>query len=237
MQLMRKAMYYHLTTETAWKRIQTQGIQPRIGIRSAMNKETKPCIYLCNQKDVAIWKFLMNLPVVLQIQTQNIQIEQEFQYDMYAEYITTTSIPPEACQRVEVKELSISQQEEITIHLLYTLSETLTTLAIYYERYQGQTELLQHLLTKLKCLGYMLSNIPWQHLNLSHIQTQILEYADSGEYTFCDTYKNTDKRLWNQLHEYPETNPTTCQIYHQFLQNMQTIPDELKYLPTGGWTG
>ena len=41
--------YYHLTTRPAKNQILTNGLLPKVGVRSRQNRETQAAVYLCDE--------------------------------------------------------------------------------------------------------------------------------------------------------------------------------------------
>lgn len=228
--------YYHLTTEKNLNSILKQGILPKIGERSALNMEKKPSIYLCNYHDLPIWSFLLGLPITIQIPKESVTIDNTFEYQIQTEYITYKPISQKGLSTIKTPKLDKTMQNEIVTHLCMALSTTLTRLAIFYERYQNDTELLNHILQSLNCVGYMISQVPWNDIDCQNLQNELKKSAESGEYIFTDTYKDTNKRLWEQVLFYPESDQKICKSYQQFIQNIASMPTKIKFLSTGGWT-
>ena len=89
--------YYHLTTQFAKNRILTNGLLPKIGVRSRQTGETQTAVHLCDETSLPYWRAILRLPVLFQIDERALNNHHAIlNYGLYSEYIAYDPIPPEA---------------------------------------------------------------------------------------------------------------------------------------------
>lgn len=226
---------YHITTKAALPGIMHMGLQPLIGKNAKAVNETKPGIYLCAYKDIPYWSILLDREAVFQVDIpKNFK---KFAYWEYDEYITEQPIAFENMKRVYPPKPTVEHMKKLCMSYLVSISDICKYTASYY-RYKNRQNnpynkqsLLQQYTAILTCLP----KIDYSISDASEIREYLKEFGESGEYTFCDRYLKTDKKLYQQLIEYPQDELTESrkQLYDYIIENLNVCLD----MNTGSWTG
>ena len=93
------AKYYHLTTKDKVKNILKKGLKPSIGEKSKIAGETEPAIYLSDKDSIAYWAIILGYDTILEV---DCEVDRDFNYGLYKEYLSYNSIPPERISKSSV---------------------------------------------------------------------------------------------------------------------------------------
>lgn len=226
---------YHITSNPDITKL-----TPTIGKNASLVGETEPLVYLCDEQSIPYWMILLDSHYIFKIDMSNINTAKQYlskvEYTLYSEYIYTKEIQSDAITYIG----NIKKPEKIYMQkLCMGYIETLNKICILYAKYY--THHSKNKLYENDCCQLSKSTVAvLPHLDFSVIKTDDLiaklkNIGEDGEYTFCDTYMNTGRRLWKQLIYYPEDD---LLIYRkkifEFI-NMQLI--NCHDTNTGGWTG
>lgn len=201
--------YYHLTSVENAARILKTGLKPTIGPNSKMVCEDKKAIYLCHRKDIPYWKILLGKDIVLKVTVDDDSDFDKYEYSNYNEWVTFKSIPAKVISKVELK-ISDAQivkaMTSISIMSLYKLSRMCEACARYYSLSEKDDEYAQDLRERILYNGIMvkatMKNIDSSIVSKYAIRRHLKFMSNTGMFTFCDTYKLEDKRLWEKLIEF-----------------------------------
>ena len=200
------AKYYHLTTKDKVKNILKKGLKPSIGEKSKIAGETEPAIYLSDKDSIAYWAIILGYDTILEV---DCEVDRDFNYGLYKEYLSYNSIPPERISKSSVYvshlEYYIAMQK-ICINYLSDISLYCSNCAYYYGRPQYNTkELHDRINHQAKALLFVVNNLNYPLvLTKENIINEIQNLGESGAYTICDVYCNSGKRLYQMLIEYPD---------------------------------
>ena len=198
------AKYYHLTTKDKVKNILKKGLKPSVGTRSQLAGEPDPAIYLSDIDSIGCWQIILNTDTILEV---DCEIDKEFNYGSYKEYVTYNAISPERISKssmyVSYLDYYIAMQRLCTSYLS-TISLYCSDCAHYYNG-EKQTELHNRIDGLGKALLYVLNNLNYSlALTKENIINEIQNLGESGAFTICDMYCNSGKRLYQMLIEYPD---------------------------------
>lgn len=223
-----------------------------IGSRSKIVKENMPAIYLSDRISLPYWRMILNLPVLLRIDTSKLTSAQKnsinkYSYYSYNEYIMPAAIPPEAIVKSEINDkLSVPKTKKYLLSLIDNISDLCIDFAKYhlyktnkkaYLFLEEQTdecanEYLNDSIIHIHSLQYMFPHLNWSVLSQKELYQHLYDMGNSGEYTMCDTYEYDHPkitRLWELLNESPYATKETKWLYHWIESNWKP------YILTGGW--
>lgn len=226
--------FYHITDKQALPSIMEKGLIPQIGENSKIVQESEPCIFLCDNKSIPYWKAILGKKVVLQITGLDIGTMEGYPYHDYNEFIWKETIPPERIKRIHTIKTPVEIMRSLCTDYLWNISNMTRNFAMFYmyhEEFEQEEELLRMIKTQLK----VIKNLDFSVLTTDETKDILINMGNEGEYTFLDTYLDTNERLWSQLIRYPEDSTTK---YRQELYDFITLTfTPLLYVNTGGWTG
>lgn len=249
---MSKALY-HLTDKKNLDSILSNGLIPQIGPTSKLMGEERNTVFLCEEKDIGKWRIILDKNVLLRIDGIDESGLTKTSYSEYDEYAYDRPILP-ANIRLESDcvEIKNSDMKVLCSSYLITMSVFATICAEFEEQLQKHNchnfseEERDAVLEKNgvmpvetlvylgKSLTVVLPRLDYRTADMTEWSNVLKEYGSMGEYSFCDTYKKTGKRLWQMLNEYdisPECNQQFRTIY-KFIAD--TFPFAYS-LNTGGW--
>lgn len=245
---MKTKYLYHVTTREHAKEILKKGLIPKIGPNSKLVKESEPTVYLCERKDVPYWRMMLSRPTVLAVDmniirqldiTDNV-IHHE--YKRYSEYRITAHIKPEFIKRTHISHDRDEQiNRELCLSYLIDISDICKRCAEYYTyQYDYDDDYdydicspYDNLKIQMNAMLTVLKTINYQAVCSEDIRNALQDFGESGEYTFCDTYNHTDKKLYQKLIEYPndDLRPLRHELYDYIKNNLSCCLD----MNTGGW--
>jgi len=234
--------YYHLTTEAHLKDMLEQGLKCDIGDNSKKVNETEPMIYLCRRKDLPYWEILLGKTIIIQINEAGVSDAEEYDYDDYSEAVCKKDISLEHIKRVYISYDKTKAMRDLCISYLYSISRITEVAArvnteSYIEKYcKTDFKEMKECLSQLLDAFFAVSRrLDYASVGKAAVRAELKEAGEECAYTFCDTYLDTGRRLWEQLIHYPENEFTP-----RFKQLHAYIAKTLKgcgKVNTGGWTG
>lgn len=232
---MQPKYYYHLTTKDKLPEILKNGLKPQIGENAAIAGEEKPAIYLCRLKDLPYWKIILDRIIVLKVKDITVTMDDIYDYSMYSEYVYDKTIPVKSIARIYTPKPTLGQMQKLCIDYIYNLSKTTIAIARFYNNHVNNSEIRQIINKRLDCTLNVLANLDYATLDTENIRNELKEMGKSGDYTFLDTYMNTDKKLYQMLIEYPEDDLTEKRqaLYNYIIKTFDKCLD----VYTGGFTG
>lgn len=233
---MKETQYlYHLTTKNELSSIMKNGLEPRIGANSKIVQEKTPRIYLSDKNSIPFWSVLLNKKLILRINIRGLNINDEYNYTKYKEFIYEHKITPD---RITICDnppsVTTQHMQELCKSYMHIISYCTTACADYY--------------TRPKWLGYSEEDMDWELENLIQILPR-LNFKSLSEYdikqelihmgqeqcmiTFVDTYFNTERRMYEQLIYYP--NDKLTHKRQQLYNMIKSIFHNCLNVETGGY--
>lgn len=237
--------YYHLTSEENLDSILKEGLKCMVGENSTIVGDKEKVIYLSDYNYLDYWSILLDRNIILEIDSEGIDINNidEYSYGMYKEIIYSKDIQPQYITIANNIVIDNSKAMRVLCtSFIYYINRLVSSIAkIFTSSYANKrynSEDLQkekHLISKnIKSVLCILNRLDYSVLPSDEIKSILRQFGDDGEYTFCDTYMNTDKRLWEQLLFYDAGDLSEdFRKLHDCIKN--TFKDCL-YTHTGGWT-
>ena len=224
---------YHITEKKNVEKILNEGLIPKIGPRSE-GIEPEPLICLTEEKYIPIWKILLGIrsPKILRVSICP-SISHRTAYADYEEYTVSESVSPTVIEPVDVHISRQTRREAMRTLCkshIYTFSALCTEYAWFYA--PGKKDPCDHSEAWLKSECDILERLDYSVLSTEEKRTLLKDLGESGEYTFLDTYKNTDKKLY-QLSMYDD--PCTYNIRLKFEKLISDAFNDCLDLNTGGW--
>lgn len=227
-------IYYHLTTEENAKRILKEGLK--------INNEEEG-IFLCKKHDIPYWMIVLNLSAILEIRgLEECNIEEYDNYIEYQEYVYKKDIEPDKISRRTMRPRKKKAMEYLCYQYLNSLSAFTVDCAVYYfyaddpdiEGYDGE-ERLEDLKCYADALLAVLPNLNYSLLSKDDIKQYLKQLGNSGEYTICDSYEPTGRKLYVQLIHYPEDE--VSEKRRKIYEYIKTTFKGCLSINTGGWCG
>ena len=228
---------YHITSEKYVDDIMKVGLIPKLGYNSKLVDEEKPLIYLCNREDLPYWIILTGNTTVLKVDLRGINTENSYHYYKYSEYMIEESIGLDNIKEVFTQEPELEHMKELCLSFLKDISYSCLVIAKYYTAKEKNITICDERRPNgvLRGLLACLNRIDYGVLSEDEIVNYLKDYGGQGEYTFCDEYINTGRKLYEQLIYYPEDEYTKQRKQlNEFITNHFAY---CKNLYTGGWTG
>lgn len=230
---------YHTTKQKHIKSILQNGLIPNFKPDNSQSiEDDRKGIFLCPKESIPYWLIILEHDALLSVTIPDDAYTDSFSYTYYEEQIYNDVILPEHIKIEPLPEQSELKQANETLcdSAINALSNITSHCARFYDNMANDLKYheayMESRTSMIRATG--------EKINFAIIsdetKTKILrELGDSGEYTFCDTYKNTPIRLWEQLSDYPKDSTYEKRIY---IQNF--IKKHFKnvlFTNTGGYTG
>lgn len=230
---MNNTTLYHLTTKYKLPSIMQNGLIPGIGSNSKKVLEEVQGVYLCTKKDVKYWQILLECDMLIEITGIDLQTCEERRYSLYNEYIYKSSIEPSCLQVIKLPKISIDAMKELCFSYMQTISMATVFAARYYNSNNTKAiTMLDGIITDILAVA---KRLDYKVLTDEEKSKWLIDYGNDGEYTFLDTYMNTETKLFQQLARYPKDSLSEKRIkLYNYINN--TFKAQL-HLNTGGWTG
>ena len=192
--------YYHVTKEEKLKSIFETGLVPQIGENSKDIGETEEAIYLCSEKDIPYWTILLGSTVVLEVTLeQEINEDAKLQYSHYNEWKYYSVIPPENLKRVSLPTEDRIKDALLCLQWSYTLilcdDIMYVSKGYHHEHFMFEDDVYY----TLHCTIEVMKKLKYTELSAETKRSWLQDYGDDGAYTFCDTYCDTDLRMYQFL--------------------------------------
>ena len=244
---------YHITNKEAAADILKNGLKPEIGANSAKIGEERPGIYLSNKKSLLYWIILLQGDTVLEIDTTGIKdiFTDNNTYGLnedYSEFITETEIPADRIKKVR---MPVDKDQKIMrrlcflylIDVSYFVANSIVRTYAHQEIYpEVENNILDdedkdYINKTIDILLTYMSHLDYKSLtndDKKEIRRWLVNEGKSGEYTLCDEYFDTGKRLWQQIVEFEkdETYDNRVRLY-KFIKKNFTFCHKTN---TGGFT-
>lgn len=229
---MKDIYLYHLCDNEDLENILKEGLVPKKGPNSRLCYEPNFSIYLCDYKSIPYWSILLDKERILKVDKISHNSLERYKYSGYNEYLYHKKIEP---SKIRVFEKQIDKKEamhELCINYLYQISDITCNIARFYNNFSDFESILA---PDLKRINTILNRLDYSVCSDEEIKKILIQDGEEGEYTFADTYLDTDKRLWSQLIEYPEDGLSELRKeLYDFIK--RTFSDDVLYCDTGGWT-
>lgn len=236
---------YHLTKSSNIDGILKNGLMPKIGENSKSVSEEEDTVYLCDKDSILYWKILLGADAIIEVEMEELpgdsQRYRTHDGSSYIEYMHYETIHSANLKIVhdDISDIDVQVvMEQLCVQYLHTLSVYATKCARYYNgkfSEKDKVDYHDYLLHWCNVLRTCLPRLDYASVDKSVLRNELKRAGENGEYTICDTYFTTGKRLWNQLIEYPEDDLSE---HHQWIyvfikDNLQGCLD----VDTGGWCG
>jgi hypothetical protein len=211
------------------------GIEPRIGYRSK-GLEDEPVICLTEKDYIPYWRILLGLKSMAVIKLDCVPDDfNEINYTEYKEVRTKKLITPEHIELVTIKSDRTARRKAmktLCLNRINVLSWLCQNCARLYtdgvQKTMSHREVEEFMINEYR----ILKRLDFSVLTLEEKRNYLKEYGESGEFTFLDTYWDTDKKLY-QLSMYND--PYTYEIRHKLEDLITCIFDGCLDMCTGGW--
>lgn len=226
-------MLYHLTDEASLKNILRNGLEPRLGDNSRFIRDDRKGVFLCDLDSIPYWEILLDRHVILAVDEEP-DIEDEIVYSGYREYYMRGVIPPEKISVIN-NNISDADRREAMRALCsgHLISMSVFTLdcARFYNNNSSLSE--YDIWLQGEALSAVLTRLDYNCAGQEEWRDYLKIYGEQGEYTFCDEYCRTGKRLWQQLIGYDEDVTARCrEKIHNFIESKFPFAENLY---TGGF--
>ena len=236
---------YHLTDKENIEDILQYGLQPQIGKRSELAKETNACIYLADAKNIPYWAAILNKQHILRIDIPNDTFDtiEFFDYYTYSEYMCSIPIPPEWIRESNIKlELSVNNYTKLLLSYIDIISDICADFAKYTvsrdTKAEYSNDLLEGIEQTISVLKFTLPHFDFDKLSAKKLEKHIDKMNKRGEFTLCDSFdygKINNKghlRLYELLGDTEFATKNTKWLYEWL---SRTFKKGL-YIEAGGWT-
>lgn len=231
---------YHITDRRNIPSILKNGLTPRIGNRS-MQLENEPIVCLTERQYLPFWKILLSLshPAVLKVTIDPNEFDDtvrcEQNYFLYKEIRIKTNIPPECIQKATVRiphtEMT-DTMKKLCKSYLYEISAICIDCAREYTEHVKTYLSKQDMIFYLESLYKICSRLDYSVMTTDEKRAALIEIGESGEFTFLDTYQQTDKKLY-QLTMFKD--PYTYCIRRRLEEWIADTFHDCLDITTGGW--
>lgn len=244
--------FYHLTTTEALPEILKNGLKPMLGERSKLVGDTEEMICLCEYHDIAYWRIILGLDIVLQIDATKVDLtdKDRHDYSYYSELICKHEIPADA---IKIYKQNIKVKKAPMMDLAESYMSNISHLCVLAARYYTykDTDMCPNYLThdymenSFKSLLTTLKNIDFSVVTNKEKRQRLRELGD-GNYSFVDRYEydhsynpnekqKVRPRLYTMLMKYEKDDLYEYRhdIFKLITQNFKGCLD----VNTGGWTG
>lgn len=200
---------YHVTTRKNFYKILKSGaILPLKGDNSNFNSEKEPAIYLCEFKDIWIWKIILGADMVLQIKNMNkstLKSNKYFTIDdlEYKEHMSYVPIYIENLEQVIISyddEDIDKNMDKLTRMSIIELNKDMDRIVRYSQDYSNiilQNKIKHNLRCHLRI--YDKVDPEWISKNYEKVFTLLRRIANCGYDTFLDNIGNTGLKLYKIL--------------------------------------
>lgn len=239
--------YYHLTTRPAKNQILTNGLLPKVGVRSRQNREMQAAVYLCDETSLPYWRAILRLPILFQVDEHALNNHHAvLDYSLYSEYRAYDPIPPEALTLVNDDTFGQpTKKDRASLYTSYLCSLSDMLVHLFYlceHRRMGEQE--PNFKQTIKELRFAISNtltILEQFNDADQDPEQIRnlfqQWGDDGITTMFDTYNNTPERIYEHIANYPPSLfPNSKSLRRRIPVFFQTHLKPYLDINTGGWT-
>lgn len=233
-------MLYHVTRAENVESILKYGLKAQIGENSQSVLEEHSAVFLCDEASIPYWHIILGADAVIKVDVDS-RLCEEFQYSLYKEFICPNDISADNIELcIGYSCADKEAMRNLCASFVYTLGSLMVRIARYYDNpdvWDGNSEEASQQRKFLKgdicSLLTVFKRLDYSVCDMNDICSELVEAGESGEYTFADTYKNSDKRLWEMLDQYP------CDEMEEDRKNLKNLISsslsECLYVETGGW--
>lgn len=223
---------YHLTYSKNAESIVKEGLIPRIGENGRSAGERRKRIFLCEKKDIPYWQILLGAEAAVSVNAKDMYLL-TWDYSLFREYICCEAIPPERiCSVTPLGKPERKKMEDLCLYCLELLSSACLSAAKYYEK--GSCLPKEPLQRQLEQVADMLKKLDFTSVTLLRLKKKIYDIGKKG-CPFCAYYKNTERRMWEQLAYYPRDDLTYLRM--QIYMSISSFLDRSPRIMEGVWRG
>lgn len=226
--------FYHVTKTENVDSILMHGLIPQIGENSKSVNEKDDVVYLCDKDSIPYWKILLDANVLIAVELE--EEPESYDYREYKEYFHYGPIAASSIQLIDEFIDIHDSMKQLCVQHLHCMSAYATKCVRYYNRAIG-TDLEKEMYDDIAHYGHVLSvclpKLDYSMVDISSLREELTSSGEDGNYTICDTYYNTGKRLWEQLIEYGDDDLySNRKFIHDYIKtHLQGCLD----VDTGGW--
>lgn len=239
--------YYHLTTRPAKNRILTNGLLPKVGVRSRQNGETQAAVYLCDETSLPYWRAILRLPILFQVDEHALNNHRAvLDYSLYSEYRAYDPIPPEALTPVNDDTFGQpTKKDRASLYTSYLCSLSDMLVYLFYlceHRRMGEQkpnfkQTTRELRFAIPNVLTILEQFDDADQDPKQIRNTFQQLGDEGTTTMFDTYNNTPERIYEHVVNYPPSLfPNSKLLRRRISTFFQTHLKPYLDIDTGGWT-
>ena len=230
--------FYHFTNKDKLDSILSNGLIPQKGNNSLSVGEPITAVWLTGRDSLPYWRIMLGRDSLLKVSGLDVPDVLCRPYSGYEEYFYEKVISPECLSVIELPPVDLDVMHKLCIGYIFSINSCCSTAASCYKYGAGTqdrkeySELLEMYIDNILSV---VDKLDWSVVDKKDIVKELEYEGANGGYTFCDWYKNTGKRLWEQLILYEEDHLSDKRrhIYDYIVKTF----DGCLYTETGGWTG
>lgn len=226
---------YHLTTLECLSRILLEGLIPKHGLNSIIASDDLEAIYLSKQEHLPYWRILLGYTFIVEVDIDESYTIKCKHYDLYDEYICEVPIPQSCIESVSTL-VYIDQSAMCNLCISYTHSLStliLNTIKDYYRN--NKLSYTDDLISYIEFFLKVSERLDFSVVPSAELRNALKEAGEDGEYTFLDSYLDTDRKLYQQFMFFDD--PLTQDVRKRLYELIINIYSDCLDLNTGGWTG
>ena len=228
---------YHLTNKSNVQSILQNGLKPQIGDNAALVNEKEPYVYLCELKDIPYWRIILGCDAVLKIRIDAIDQKSLniFNYSSYKELLYEKSIPADAISKTRMPKYDSTAMRELCLDYIETLNSITRHCATHYtyDELINDAEDTKILSASLNSAIVLMDKLDYSVLTSDEVKQHLRLVGNSGITTFVDEYRDSGKKLYQQLLLYPKDEMSKDRRrINTYIK--KTFPFCLR-MNTGGW--
>lgn len=227
--------YYHVTTEDKVESILQNGLQPQKGNNSEKVEE-ESLVFLSEWDSVRYWAAILGRKVMLRVPKDKVNSPERYNRGLYDEVLTESPVYGMELCDFYAPELSDIEMRKLICNYTGMLNMFCTNLANLYTRYpDSDVDTRTYLGNSISATLTVMKRLNWSVVTPSDLAKYLEEEGDDGEFTICDYYLNTGRKLYEQLVFYPVDALTPIRKrLHDFIVDKYNVA---LYVQTGGYTG
>jgi len=227
-------LYYLAKNDKEYEQIMKEGIIPTEKCIADISMDKEKITLLCEFNQVGKWKILEQKPIVLRISNVAKEDCKEVELvDIAKRLIYDRVISPENIERAYVF-TTRKQMKELCVAYAIGLSIIISNTIYHYDNNTPEHEkFVEYISKSTNNIVSTIDRLDYKN-NWRWVAKKLREYADEGNYTFLDTYCNSDIKLYEQITMFPRDD--TYGDRWVLRKCIQTAFKNMLNLDTGGYT-
>ena len=225
---------YHVTDAVSAKSIQKDGCLKAGRGKNVLAVGDDPGVYVCSRKDVPYWQLILGKDTILKLETGDLAPALKWDYNGYGELKYAEDV---SFYKLEDVSREISEEEKklanrsLCQSYLWMLNHICLSWARYFHQEIGCPE--ERLGRETATVLSILERLDYQSADPAALKWEMERMKESGCYAFTDVYGSTERRLWEQLSEWPKD--TWWGIRKKMKEFIGISLPGICYADTGGW--